>query len=192
MLDVHKKHVTRSWSEDALHPSILLILPCMSWRKYGLDFIEGRFWKVTLAAISAYLRHVDVYAIDCIVLPSTSQMLGLWSPFTERDVLKEILDLGLDSYPSWSRFEKRPQLRQELKNAVETRLHDLSQKYEQIVAFVNVKAYHETLRELSTTYAMQVLPRNVDWSAARAVPYKNIDELRDCLENIVGENVTHT
>ncbi len=165
-------------------PKVLLILPCMNWNKYKQEYTKSRFWAATLSAISRWNNQLDIVAIDCIVLRSTGKMLGLWSPFVEKQALEEIVELGLDSYPSWSKYSHKPSLMRELYNAVDSRLSELSGKYDRIVAFINVKAYYQTLRELSSKYSIRLLPNRVAWKAARAVPYRNIAELRDYFRTI--------
>jgi hypothetical protein len=168
---------------------IMLILPCMSWIKYGGNFHEGRFWKVVLDKTRRWSALIDIYAIDCIRLKSTGQMIGLWSPSKDKAVLQEILREELDSYPSWSKYKNRPQLRNELREAVKSKLKELRKRYAFIVSFVNVKAYYNCLQELSTEFDLITLPKKVNWNKARAVQYQNVNELLRKLQEIHPVNL---
>jgi len=163
---------------------ILLILPCMSWNKYEGNFLEGRFWKFVLDKTKQWSSLIDVYAIDCIRLRSSGKMIGLWSPSKNKAVLQEILRERLDSYPSWSKYKDSPQLRDELREAIKSKLQKLRKRYEFIISFLNVKAYYNCLQELSTEFDLIALPKSVCWKKARAVPYQNINELLRKLQEI--------
>lgn len=166
----------------------MLILPCMNWQKYRSDFRNSRFWSIVLAGVSPWQDHIDLYAIDCIVLPSQGRMIGLWSPSEQGEILDEIIALGLDSYPSWSRYSNNVRLRDQLCQAVELKLDELSNKYRYVIGFVNVRAYYETLKLLARKFPINLFPERVNWRAARAVPYTGIGELQDHLRVILGQS----
>lgn len=166
---------------------ILLILPCMNWQKYRFDFENGRFWRIVLHGIQPWRTWLDIYSIDCIKLKSTEQMLGLWSPYKEREILWEIITNGLDSYPAWARYKTNESLKMELESAVRRRLLGLENEYRKIISFLNVKAYHECISKLSNEFGIVALPIKVDWTAARAVPCRNLRELNEVLGDAIEE-----
>jgi hypothetical protein len=162
----------------------------MNWQKYGCHFENGRFWRIVLQNIEPWRDWLDIYSIDCIKLESTQEMLGLWSPYKDDNVLREIMTKRLDSYPAWATYENNDDKKTELENAVRQKLKRLTQGYLTGVSFLNVRAYHECIQKLSNEFRIVALPRRVDWKAARAVPYRNIDELKKTLQSIVNVPVS--
>jgi hypothetical protein len=156
----------------------------MNWVNYGMNFESSRFWKIVLTEIQPWRRWIDVYSIDCIRLHSTDEVLGLWSPYKNRETLREIITHRLDSYPAWGRYQRNEQRRIELEEAVRGVLFRIANKYIKIVSFVNVKAYHKCLFKLSSEFGIVALPRKVDWKAARAVPHRNLHELKETLNGL--------
>jgi hypothetical protein len=167
----------------------MLILPCMNWLNYGLDFETGRFWKTVLRGIQAWRYCVEIYAIDCIRLKSTQRVLGLWSPYNNPEILREIITCRLDSYPAWSRYKTNELLMLELENAVRRELSRIADQYEKVVSFVNIKAYYRCLRRVGREFDIVTLPREVDWKAARAVPCRNLNELAEILNRLADSEL---
>jgi hypothetical protein len=159
----------------------------MNWQNYGLDFEGSRFWRIVTDGIQAWRSCVDLYAIDCIRMKSTQRMLGLWSPYKDRAVLHEIITERLDNYPAWAKYKENQALQRELENAVREQLARIAHRYRRIIAFLNVRAYHECISRLSNEYEIIALPRKVDWRAARAVPCRNLGELREALSTVTAE-----
>lgn len=143
-----------------------------------------------LEGIQAWRYRVDIYSIDCIRLKSTQQVLGLWSPYKEPEILHEIITSCLDSYPAWSRYKTNEKMTLELENAVRRELLRIANWYEKIISFVNVKAYYSCMLKLSREFDIVALPRKVDWKAARAVPCRNLNELKETLNGFTGSVLT--
>jgi len=133
---------------------IAIILPCASWIKYGGKIKNIRTWKyiTNILKRNNLLKHIDLYAIDCIRLISTKKLIGLWNPKKDKKIMKEILTYKLDSYPSWEKFKRNPRLLYELLEAVERKIRNISKKYKLIVGYINVKAYYLVLKKLSLKY----------------------------------------
>jgi hypothetical protein len=74
----------------------------------------------------------------------------------------------------------------ELENAVKRELLQIANLYRKIISFVNVKAYYNCMLSLSREFGITTLPREVDWKAARAVPCRNLDELKETLNDVTG------
>lgn len=158
----------------------------MNWGNYGSSFENSRFWKTVLRGIQPWRHCVDVYSIDCIRLKSTHQVLGLWSPYKNQEILNEIITCRLDSYPAWARYRANEKMTLELENAVKRELLQIANLYRKIISFVNVKAYYNCMLSLSREFGITTLPREVDWKAARAVPCRNLDELKETLNDVTG------
>ncbi len=126
---------------------IALILPCAPWVKYKGCINKVKTWNriLTLLEKKRLKRKVEVYAIDCIVLKSTGNPIGIWNPKKHNKIMNEILKYKLDSYPSWEKFKKNPNLFNRFQTIVKKHLINLSKKYDKIVAYVNVKAYYLAL-----------------------------------------------
>lgn len=168
---------------------ILLILPCMPWTKYGLNFAsKGRLWRILLRRIQNWRSEIDVYAIDCIRLKSTSHMIGLWSPFSEIEIFQEIVQENLDSYPSWTKYKNHPELVLELLNRVEITLESIACKYERIIAFINVRAYRECLENIAPKYRIKMLPVQISWRTPQMLTNNQFDELPNFLGQMVLSN----
>ncbi len=133
---------------------IALILPCASWVKYKGDVKSIRTWKFILKKLkeTKLIKKVDIFAIDCIRLNSTGKVIGIWSPFFDKEIMKEILTYNLDSYPSWEKFKKKKELLNELRENVKIKLKQISKKYDKIVCYVNVKGYFKVLASLSKEF----------------------------------------
>jgi hypothetical protein len=156
----------------------------MPWNKYKENFAESRFWKFVLSKIRCWSHLIDIYAIDCIRLKSSNKMIGLWSPFKDKRILKEILEEKLDNYPSWSKYKNRPELREELKGEVRKKLSRLKKRYDFVISYTNVKIYYNCLEELSKEFDIIVLPQNVNWRRPRTILFQNINELVNKLQKI--------
>jgi hypothetical protein len=146
----------------------MLILPCMRWLSYGSRFEESNFWKPILTCLNPYLPFIDVYAIDCIRLPSTNKPIGIWSPYKDERIFQEVMSYGLDSYPAWAKFKGNPLLLDELQESVEVCLNPLASQYQTIIAYVNVRAYYECLtRVVKNGFRIIVLPTDISWRFPR-------------------------
>lgn len=156
----------------------------MPWLNYGSNFREGKFWKKVIDSIKDSDHQIDIYAIDCIRLKSTGNIIGLWSPEKNKEIFNEVMSDKLDNYPAWSKYKNKSHLREELKQEVRSKLKEVHQKYDKIISFTNVKVYYYCLRELAEEFGLVALPRRVNWKAPRAVPYENIDQLVNELENV--------
>jgi len=166
---------------------IMLILPCMPWIKYGINFENGTFWKIILKNIKSYLEFIDIYAIDCIKLKSSGRMIGLWSPYKDKNILDEIMIEKLDRYPAWEKYKNNPKAREELKIQVKNKLTLIRDKYKSIIAYLNVRVYYECIKEIIPEFHIILLPKNVPWRTPR-VTYSQqyINELKDVLSKILS------
>jgi hypothetical protein len=157
---------------------ILLILPCMPWIKYGRDFENGTFWKIVRKHIEPYLESIDIYAIDCIRLRSSGKMIGLWSPYKDKEIYDEILLEKLDSYPAWGKYKNNPKAREELKLQVKNKITQLRKAYELIVAYLNVRVYYECIGSLAQEFGIILLPKTIPWRTPRvAYSFRYVNEL---------------
>ena len=57
--------------------------------------------------------------------------------------------------------------------------------YHHLIAFVNVRAYYECLRDLSKKFHMTVLPRDISWRTPRAITTEQFDQLIHEFERIL-------
>jgi hypothetical protein len=110
----------------------------------------------------------------------------LWSPYKNPEILHEIVSSCLDSYPAWSRYKTNEKMTLELENAVRRELLRIANQYKSIISFVNVKAYYKCLLKLSQEFGIVALPQDVDWKAARAVPCRNLNELKQTLNDVAA------
>ena len=165
---------------------IMLILPCMPWIKYGKNFENGTFWKIVRKHIKPYLKFIDIYAIDCIRLRSSRRMIGLWSPYKDKEILDEILHEKLDSYPAWEKYKNNPKAREELKQQVRNKLVRLREVYESKVAYLNVRVYYECIKDLAPEFRIILLPKAIPWRTPR-VTYstKYVNELVHVLSELL-------
>jgi len=115
---------------------ILLILPCNKYAEIG-NYKLGRNWKLVLKRIESWRDRIDLAAIDCI------NMLGL---VPEWENYKTV---GHNIYPSWEHFKNNPEQLEELSIAIARKLKELAPRYEQIIAYLNVKAYFLALKRAS-------------------------------------------
>lgn len=111
-----------------------------------------------LGGIQSWRYCLDIYSIDCIRLKSTHQVLGLWSPYKNREILHEIIASRLDSYPAWARYQTNEKMTIELENAVRRELLQIANRYKKIISFVNVKAYYKCMLRLSQNLALLRYP----------------------------------
>lgn len=171
---------------NAKKKKIMLILPCMPWIKYGSNFENGAFWKIVRKHINPYLRFIDIYAIDCIKLRSSGRMIGLWSPYKDREILDEILRERLDSYPAWGKCKNNPKAREELELQVTDSLVRLKKEYESIVAYLNVRVYYECINDLAQEFRIILLPKTIPWRTPR-VTYSSryLNELAQVLSEFL-------
>ena len=163
----------------------MLILPCMPWIRYGSNFENGTFWKIVRKHVKSYLKSIDIYAIDCIKLRSSGKMIGLWSPYKDKEILHEILHEKLDSYPAWEKYKNNPKAREELKLQVRDKLIQLREVYQSIVAYLNVRVYYECIKDLAPEFRIILLPQTIPWRTPR-VTYspRYLDELAHVLSEL--------
>jgi hypothetical protein len=174
----------------------------MSWIKYKGNAWKSKRWKYLKDKIEKELKFVriqdenqkqnpstkivvDIYAIDCIKLKSSKRMIGLWSPFKDKHILEEIIEEGLDNYPSWDKYKNHPELREELKEEVKKKLLQLKDQYHHIFSVMNVKVYYNCLEELSKEFNIILLPRHVDWKKTFSIFYQGVDEFANELRKFV-------
>jgi hypothetical protein len=182
-----KNEEWRAKNLNATKKKIMLILPCMPWINYGRNFENGTFWKIVRKHIKPYLKSIDIYAIDCIRLRSSGKMIGLWSPYKDKEILDEILLEKLDSYPAWEKYKNNPRAREELTLQVTDRLIQLRKVYESIVAYLNVRVYYECIKDLAPEFRIILLPKIIPWRTPR-VTYSSryVNELVHVLSELLA------
>jgi len=130
---------------------VLLVLPCNKYAEVG-DYKLGRNWKMVLKRIESWRDRIDLAAIDCI------NMLGL---VPEWENYKTI---GHNIYPSWEHFKNNPEQLEELSIAIARKLKELAPRYEQIIAYLNVKAYFLALKRASELSKIKVNFVEIDFN----------------------------
>ena len=155
---------------------ILLILPCTKVKPYT----SSPTWGYVITHIEPWLNRIDLAAIDCITNPKTG------TPFGLVPVPEQRLAVGLDEKPDPKKFEP-------LVEAVRHRLTRLKTRYLEILAYVNVKVYWQTLAELADEFGIVLLPSvyrgKTNWSVD-AVGASPLGIFRIYVDELVREITT--
>lgn len=118
-----------------------MILPCTNVKPYS----NSPSWRYILQHLEPWRESIDFAAIDCITNPITGRPFGI-VPVSEEDKI-----VGLDEKPD---LRKLPTLVKE----VRTKLGDLHNNYQKMIAYINVRAYWEALSQVAEEFEIALLP----------------------------------